>query len=329
MALQMLFACQEWPYREVFSFARETREAAPLFVVHVTDGTHIGRGECGLQSLKHETRESVSAQLAGIKARIATIGSREELNRTMPACSARNGIDAALWDLECKRNGKSVWELAGLARPASIEVDLTIGIATPEKMRRNAEAAFRRGYALLKIKADAQNTMACVKAIAGVAPNVRFIVDANEAWSLEQLKEFAPELKSLGVVLIEQPLHHDRDAPLADYDSPIPLCADESCATSAELDVLEQRYDAVNIKLDKTGGLTEALVLAREAKRRGMRLMMGCNGATSLGNAPAYVVGSLCDWRDVDSQELLYEDRANGMQTREGKLYAFDSKLWG
>jgi L-alanine-DL-glutamate epimerase-like enolase superfamily enzyme len=329
MPLQMLFAYQEWPYREVFSFARETREFAPLFVVHVTDGTHIGRGECGLQSLKHETRESVAAQLAEIKTKISAIGSRAELNRAMPACSARNAIDAALWDLECKRGGKPVWELAGVDRPASIEVDLTIGIAAAEKMRHNAEAAVRHGYSLLKIKAGAQNTLTCVKAIAGIAPNVRFIVDANEAWSLEQLKTLAPELKALGVVLIEQPLHHDRDAVLADYKSPIPLCADESCATSAELDVLEQRYDAVNIKLDKTGGLTEALVLAREARRRGMSLMMGCNGATSLGNAPAYVVGSLCDWRDIDSQELLFEDRAGGMRTREGQLYAFDSALWG
>ncbi len=329
MPLHMMFAYQEWAYREVFKFARETREVSPQFVTHVTDGVHIGRGEGGLQSLKNETRESITAQLNDIKAKIADIGSREELNRAIPACSARNGVDAALWDLECKRSGKSIWELAGVARAEKIEVDITIGIATLEKMRTNAKAAVERGYRLLKIKADAESVIEKVKAIAGVAPGISFIVDANEAWSLEQLKALAPELKSLNVAVIEQPLHHDRDAGLEGYDSPIPLCADESCATSAELDVLEKRYDAVNIKLDKTGGLTEALVLARAAKARGMGLMMGCNGATSLGNAPAFVIGTLCDWRDVDSQELLYEDRRGGMVTKRGELYAFGPELWG
>ncbi len=329
MALQMMFAYQEWPYREVFKFARETRESAPLFVVRVTDGVHFGRGEGGIQSLKNETRDSVAAQLSEIKARFGEIGSRADLNRIMPACSARNGIDAALWDLECKKSGKSVWELSGVPKVDKFEVDITIGIASLEKMRSNAEAAVARGYRQLKIKADAESVIEKVKAIAGVAPGISFIVDANEAWSLEQLKVLAPELKALNVVLIEQPLHHERDEGLESYDCPITLCADESCLTSAEIDVLAKRYDAVNIKLDKTGGFTEALVLARAAKARGMGLMMGCNGGTSLGNAPAFVIGSLCDWCDVDSQELLYDDRRGGMTTTRGELFAFGPELWG
>ncbi|HEY1837417.1 MAG TPA: dipeptide epimerase [Rhizomicrobium sp.] len=329
MSLEMMFAYQEWPYRQTFKFARETREAAPLFVVHVSDGTHIGRGECGLQSLKHETPQSVAEQLRAMQNGFAGLSSREALNRTIPAQSARNAVDCALWDLECKRAGKSIWEIAGVARVAQIEVDITIGINSPDKMRADAKAAVARGYRLLKLKAHAQDALETVSTIAAALPGVRFIVDANEAWSLEQLKELAPRLKALNVVLIEQPLHHDNDAPLADYDSPIPLCADESCATASQIPLLAQRYDAVNIKLDKTGGLTEALALARAAREHGLGLMMGCNGATSLGNAPAYVVGSLCDYRDIDSQELLFEDRAGGMATRGGQLYAFDSAFWG
>ncbi len=329
MSLAMRYAYQEHSYRQTFKISRETRDSAPLFVVHVTDGTHIGRGECGLQSLKHETQASAAAQLEDIKNRIADIGSREELNRAVAATSARNAVDCALWDLACKRSGKSIWDLAGVRRLDKIEVDITIGINAADKMRRDALAAGGRGYRILKIKADADSVLDRVAAIAGAAPDLRFIVDANEAWSMAQLEALAPTLKVMGVVAIEQPLHHDRDAPLAGYDSPVPLCADESCATRESLDVLAQRYDAVNIKLDKTGGLTEALALARTARERGMGLMMGCNGATSLGNAPAYVVGTLCDWRDIDSQELLFEDRANGMVTKNGELYAFDSKLWG
>ncbi|HEY0105789.1 MAG TPA: dipeptide epimerase [Rhizomicrobium sp.] len=329
MTLRMAFAYQEHPYRQTFKIAREIREAAPLFVVHVTDGAHIGRGENGLQSLKHETQQSVAAQLADIKNRIGEIGTRAALNAAIPAGSARNAVDCALWDLECKRGGKSVWDLAGVTRLDRIEVDITIGINAADKMRRDALAAVGRGYGILKIKADADSVLDRVAAVAGVSPGLRFIVDANEAWSMAQLEALAPALKALGTVAIEQPLHHDGDAPLAHYDSPVPLCADESCATRDGLEVLAQRYDAVNIKLDKTGGLTEALALARAARAHGMGLMMGCNGATSLGNAPAYVVGTLCDWRDIDSQELLYEDRANGMVTKNGELHAFESRLWG
>ncbi|HEY0301673.1 MAG TPA: enolase C-terminal domain-like protein, partial [Rhizomicrobium sp.] len=266
MTPRMIYAYQEQPYKQTFKIARETRVCAPLFVVHITDGEHIGRGELGLQSLKHETQASVAAQLEDIARTIADIGTREALNRAVPAGSARNGVDCALWDLECKRSGRSIWDLAGVARQDRIEVDITIGINAADKMRRDALAAVGRGYRLLKIKADADSVLDRVAAIAEAAPGLRFIVDANEAWSLAQLEALAPALKALNVVTIEQPLHHDRDAALASYDSPVPLCADESCATREGLDVLAERYDAVNIKLDKTGGLTEALALARAAR---------------------------------------------------------------
>jgi L-alanine-DL-glutamate epimerase-like enolase superfamily enzyme len=329
MSLKMMFAYQEWPYRQTFEFARETREFAPLFLVQISDGTHIGRGECGLQSLKNETRDGIVAQLQEVKNRISDIASRQELNRVVPPCSARNAVDAALWDLECKRAEESIWQRTGIRRPEKIEVDITIGINPTQKMCADAQVAVSKGYRLLKIKSDAKDILDRIGAISAVAPGARFIVDANEAWSMEQLRTLAPALKSLNVILIEQPLHHEKDAPLIGYDCPIPLCADESCATRDGLSGLAKRYDAVNIKLDKSGGLTEALQLARDARDLGMGLMMGCNGATSLGNAPAYVVGSLCDWRDIDSQELLFEDRAGGMVTRNGELFAFDRALWG
>ncbi len=329
MTLNMIFAYQEWPYRQVFRFARETRESSPLVVVHLSDGEFIGRGECGLQSLHDETPESVAAQLHAMQDRIDIIGSREGLNKEIAACSARNAVDCAFWDLECKRSGKSIWSLAGVERPERIEVDITIGINALEKMRADAQAAAARGYRLIKIKADAESVLEKVTAISRAVAGIRLIVDANEAWSLAQLRDLAPELKALNVVVIEQPLKHGMDEGLANYECPVPLCADESCATREDLDLLDARYDAVNIKLDKTGGLTEALALARAARARGMGLMMGSNGASSLGNAPGYVVGSLCDWRDLDSHELLCEDRAGGMVTREGNLYAFDAKFWG
>jgi len=325
----MTIAYQEWPYRQTFRYARATQVSSPLFLCHITDGEYVGRGECGLQTLKHETREGIGAELAAIAARIGEIGSREALNRLVPGGSARNAVDCAFWDLECKRAGRSIWDLAGVARKERIEVDITIGINPLEKMRADAVAAGKKGYGLLKLKADAESVLEKTAAIAEVVKGAKFIVDANEAWTMEQLDALAPRLKDLGVVVIEQPLHHERDDALEAYSPPIPLCADESCATRDGLDTLARRYQALNIKLDKCGGLTEGLALARAARARGIDLMMGCNGATSLGNAPAFVIGTLCDWRDIDSHALLYDDRVGGMKTEVGELYAFTSDLWG
>ena len=329
MPLHMTVAYQEWPYREVFAYARARHAVSRLFVCNLSDGTHIGRGECGLQTLKNETSEQMREELEDIASGIARIGDRETLNREIPAGSARNAVDCAFWDLACKRERRSVWTLANIPPAPAIEVDISIGINDTDKMCADARGAAGRGYRLLKLKADAETAFDKIAAIAEGVPGMRFIVDANEAWTLAQLKSIAPKLARIGVEVIEQPLHHDRDADLEGYHCPIPLCADESCATRENLDVLARRYQAINIKLDKAGGLTEALALARSARARGLELMVGCNGATSLGNAPAYVVGTLSKWRDIDSHELLYEDRAAGMTTRNGKLQVFEPALWG
>ncbi len=327
--LKMSIAYQEWPYRQTFTFARETREAAPLFVVHVTDGTHIGRGECGLQSLKNETPQIVLSQLRDMRERIGALGTRAALNAAIPAQSSRNAVDCALWDLECKRTGQSIWALTGLARPDSIEVDITIGINSLEKMRADALAAVARGYRLLKLKADAQSVLEKVSAIAEAAPGVAFIVDANEAWSLEQLQDLAPTLKALNVVMIEQPLHHDKDTPLSSYDSPIPLCADESCATRDGLEVLADRYDAINIKLDKTGGLTEALAMKAEAQMLGFTIMIGCMVGTSLAMAPAVLLAQDAEFVDLDGPLLLARDREPGLRYTASLVAPPEADLWG
>lgn len=327
--LRLVHAYQEWPMRKVFRIAREARDHAAVFVVHVGDGVHTGRGECGLLRHYGETPETVVAALQAMTAALADIDSPAALNRAFPSGSARNAVDCALWDLACKRQGRSIWELVDVAPQPSLAIDFTIGIAETASMAQDAAALAAAGYAELKIKVDAERVLPTVQAIAAAAPGVKLIIDANEAWSLAQLRELAPALQRLGVAMIEQPLHRHDDHALEGYDSPVPLYADESCATSADLDRLALRYDGVNIKLDKCGGLTEALALVRGARSRGLGLMVGCAGATSLGLAPAYVVGTLCDFRDLDSAGLHFDDRSHGMRYERGRLHAFAPALWG
>jgi L-alanine-DL-glutamate epimerase-like enolase superfamily enzyme len=219
--------------------------------------------------------------------------------------------------------------MAGVEQKASVACDLTISVNPIEKMCQDARAAFAQGYTLIKLKADKSHVVERVTAIAGAVRGASFIVDANEAWDIETLEKVAPALAKIGVVLVEQPLHHLRDAPLESYRGPIPICADESCRTLADLDQLAKRYQAINIKLDKVGGLTDGLALARGARQRGMELMLGCNGPTSLGAAPAYVLATLSDYVDLDGPALLREDRVSGMQYHNGRLLCFASDLWG
>ena len=202
MPLEMRIEYQEWPYKQVFKFARETRQFSPLFVVHLSDGEYLGRGECGIQSLKKETPSLVAAELTNIASRINEFGSREELNRMVPARSWRNAVDCAFWDLECKRVHARVWDLAGLHCPDKFDVDLTIGINATEKMRLEAVAAVSRGYHLLKIKSDAHSVLEKVGTISRAVPDAQLIVDANEAMTFDDLRRLAPELVRLGVMLV-------------------------------------------------------------------------------------------------------------------------------
>jgi len=315
--------------RKVFRISREIQDSSPVHVVHISDGIHTGRGECG--ELRHygESQASIEAQFDTMREKLNQCDTPARLNTVFAAGSARNAVDCALWDLACKRAGQSIWQLTGVARQAKLDIDFTIGIDDIDDMCRSASSLAGAGYQELKIKVDAGRVLENVTDIARAAPGVRLIVDANEAWSLAQLKALVAPLRDLGVVMIEQPLHRDDDHQLAGFDSPIPLYADESCATSADLERLSQRYNGINIKLDKCGGLTEALKMVKGAREHNMGVMIGCAGGTSLGLAPAYVVGTLCNFRDLDSAGLHFDDRTAGMAYQNGSIHCFTPTLWG
>lgn len=315
--------------RKVFRISRQAQDWSPVHVVHVTDGIHIGRGECGELPHYGDTRESVTEAIETMARGLQDWSTPERLNAALPASTARNALDAALWDLRCKQQGRTVWDLTGIAARRSLEIDFTIGIADVDDMCRTAARLRAEGYREIKIKVNADDVLTRVGAIAAAAPGACFIVDANEAWSFDQLRDVAPALARLGTALIEQPLHRDDDYQLAGWTSPVPLYADESCATSADIPRLALRYGGVNIKLDKCGGLTEALKIVAAARARGLGVMIGCSGGTSLGLAPAYVVGTLCDHRDLDSAGLHFDDRTAGMRYAHGEIHCFTPELWG
>lgn len=327
--MELLFAFQEWPYAETFRISRSAKTNSELFTVYVRDGGHVGRGECGLLPQYGQTREDVAAALHDAADLIAAGACRAEIAEKVSNTSARNALDCALWDLECKRSGQNIWERTGVARKDAIEVDLTIGINPTAKMREDALAAFAKGFRILKLKANQEDVLERVEAIADACPGASLIVDANEAWDIATLNRLADPLDQLGVALIEQPLHHLADEPLAGYTGKIALCADESCSSLDDLDRLARLYQAINIKLDKVGGLTPGLELEAAAHARGMKVMLGCSGPTSLGAAPAYVLGSRCDFVDLDGPALLLDDRADAMHYSGGNLHCFSSALWG
>ncbi|MFT3723382.1 MAG: dipeptide epimerase [Hyphomonadaceae bacterium] len=327
--IDLTYAFQQWPYREVFRISRSAKSNSDLFMVMLRAGDHVGRGECGILDQYGHTAGDVSAEFDAAADRLAQGASREEVLASVGNSSARNALDCAFWDLECKTSGRSIWSLVGLEETASIECDLTIGINPPVKMHKDALAAAAQGYRILKVKVGREGIEERVAAVHQAAPGARLVVDANEAWDLETLKQVAPRLVSLNVALIEQPLHHERDAGLNGYRGPIPVCADESCRSVEDLDVIRSRYQAINIKLDKVGGLSDGLALARAAKAAGMGLMLGCHGPTSLGAAPAYLIASLADFVDLDGPALLLEDRAASMTYADGRIFSFTSQLWG
>jgi L-alanine-DL-glutamate epimerase-like enolase superfamily enzyme len=298
-------------------------------VAWVRDGDLVGRGECGILSQYGHTPTMLAAAFEAARDLLHRNPSRDDVAAEVSNASVRNAIDCALWDLECKRAGRTIWDLTGIRRPESIEVDLTISVNPTAKMCDDAARAAAAGYRILKLKADKTDVHSRVSAIAERVAGAALIVDANEAWDIDTLQDLASPLAKLGVVLIEQPLHHQADQGLEAYAGPIPICADESCRDLDDLDRLCRLYQAINIKLDKVGGLTPALALARAAKARGLGIMLGCSGPTSLGAAPAYVVAALADYVDLDGPALLLEDRAAAMTYSGGRLNAFDERLWG
>jgi len=308
---------------QVFTISRGSRSEAQVLTVHLNDGGVSGRGECVPYARYGETLESVAAQIEGLPETF----DRARLQDLLPAGAARNAVDCALWDLEAKRAGKRVWELAGLPEPKPEITAYTLSLDTPDAMREQAAKHAHRP--LLKIKLGTPDDMERVEAVRAGAPKSRIIVDANEGWSAEVYAELAPHLVRLGVSLVEQPLPAGDDEALRGIERPLPVCADESCHDRDSLPGLKGKYDVVNIKLDKTGGLTEALALRDAAKADGYKVMVGCMVGSSLAMAPAVLVAQGALVTDLDGPLLLAEDRDEGLTFDEAGVHPPKAALWG
>ena len=323
----MRIAVEEWPLRETFVIARLTQEVGEAAVVEITENGVTGRGEAEAGDPFFAGRDSVADDLESLRPRIEAGMTRAEL-QTVPAGPARNALDCALWDLEAKLTGTPIHVLAGLDRPLGpVTTVYTISLDTPEKMAAKARANADRP--VLKLKLGREGDVDRVAAVRAVAPEARISVDANTGWSEAQLADYLPQLAALGVELVEQPFMPGKDAILAGYERPIPIAADESCIDRSSLEGLKGKYDYVNIKLDKTGGLTEALTLAGEARAMGFGIMVGCNVGTSLAMAPGMVLAQLADFVDLDGPLLLAGDRENGLVYEGGTIYPPTPALWG
>ena len=308
---------------QVFTISRGSRTEAKVLTVRVTDAGVSGWGECVPYARYGETLESVTAEIEGLPEDVT----RAALYDLLPAGAARNAVDCALWDLEAKRTGKRVWDLAGLPAPGPEITAYTLSLDTPEAMR--AQAAEHAHRPLLKIKLGTPDDMPRLEAVRAGAPQAKIIIDANEGWSAEVYSDLAPHLVRLGVSLVEQPLPAGEDDALIGMERPVPVCADESCHDRASLPALKGKYDVVNIKLDKTGGLTEALALRQEALALGYGVMVGCMVGSSLAMAPATLVAQGALVTDLDGPLLLAEDRAVPLVFDAAGVHPPDRALWG
>jgi L-alanine-DL-glutamate epimerase-like enolase superfamily enzyme len=308
---------------QVFTISRGSRTEAQVLTVRLSDGGVTGWGECVPYARYDETLESVAAQIAGLPEAFG----RADLPDLLPAGAARNAVDCALWDLEAKRADKRAWELAGLAAPGPEITAYTLSLASPDEMR--VEAAKNAHRPLLKIKLGTPDDMPRLEAVRAGAPEARIIVDANEGWSAEVYADLAPHLLRLGVALVEQPLPAGEDEALRGMERPVPVCADESCHDRASLPHLKGKYDVLNIKLDKTGGLTEALALRSAALAEGYAVMVGCMVGSSLAMAPATLVAQGALITDLDGPLLLAEDREHALTFDGAGVHPPAAELWG
>jgi L-alanine-DL-glutamate epimerase-like enolase superfamily enzyme len=318
---------ETFPIRGSFTISRGSRTESRVIVATITDGGRTGRGECVPYARYGESLDSVRAQIESVAGDIAAGAGRERLRDLLPPGAARNAIDCALFDLEAKSQGVRAWDVAGITAPVPCITAFTISLGVPEAMAEATAAAGQRP--LLKVKLGGEGDIERMRAVRAAAPEARLIVDANEAWSPAQYPPFAEAAAGLGVELIEQPFPAGEDAILGRLPRPVPVCADESCHDRASLDGLDGRYDFINIKLDKTGGLTEALELAAAARARGLGIMVGCMLGTSLAMAPAVLVASAAGFVDLDGPLLLALDRDNGLSYKSGLVHPPEPELWG
>ena len=321
--MQLEALVEVFPLAQVFAISRGARTEAQVVRVVLRDGDIVAHGECVPYARYNETCESVVAQ---VQALIDPFDHKSLANTLEPG-AARNALDCALWDLAAKRSGKRVWELLDLTAPKPEITAYTLSLDTPEKMEQEATKHAHRP--LLKTKLGGTGDVERIEAVRRGAPNARIIVDANEGWSAEGYQEIAPVFIKLGVEMVEQPLPAGEDEALRDLDRVLPVCADESCHDRGSLDGLKGKYDMINIKLDKTGGLTEALALKSAGLAQGYQVMTGCMVGTSLGMAPATLVAQGCPVTDLDGPLLMAKDREHGLVFNEQGVHGPEAALWG
>jgi len=322
-------AIETWPLAGEFRISRDAKTSAVVVVVELTDGRVVGRGEATPYARYGEAPDGVRRQ---ILRSVRTLGrtaqsSRLRLLKTVPPGAARNALDCALWDLEAKQTGRSVAQLAGLAPPRPVRTCYTISLDTPEAMAAAARA--KSDLPILKLKLGAPGDVERMRAVRASRPDACLLVDANEGWAAGDLVELAKVAAQCNIALIEQPLPAHSDAILGDFDLPVAICADESADPGANPAALRPRYDAINLKLDKAGGLTHAIALARDAERCGLQIMLGSMVATSLAMAAAIQLAPSAKWVDLDSPLLLARDRIDRMKVRDGWLTPASPRLWG
>ncbi|MFC6788627.1 N-acetyl-D-Glu racemase DgcA [Methylobacterium komagatae] len=327
MARRLSLTVERFPIAGAFTISRGSRTEIAVVVARIEDGGHVGLGECVPYPRYGESVESVSALIEAQTDALASGLDRAALARLMPAGAARNALDCALLDLEAKQSGRRAWDILGLPAPSPVTTAYTLSLGTPESMGEAARKAAARP--LLKVKLGGDGDPERIAAVRAGAPDAKLIVDANEAWRPGNVEANLAACLAAGVALIEQPLPAGEDDLLAEIPHPVPVCADESLHDRAGLDALAGRYDAINIKLDKTGGLTEAVLLASEARARGLTVMVGCMLGTSLGMAPATLLTHHAAFVDLDGPLLLARDRAPPLRYDGSTMFPPEKDLWG
>lgn len=327
MARRLSIEVEIWPIRGTFRISRGARTEIKVVVATIGDGDFTGRGECVPYPRYGETVDGVAKDILAMEKQISGGLDQQQLLAVMTPGATRNALDCALWDLQAKMSGKSVYELVGITHPKALTTAYTIGLDTPEAMATAAQEA--KDKPLLKLKLGGEGDLERLRAIRAAVPEKRLIVDANEGWSGEQLLPYIDACMAAGIELIEQPLPADQDDRLSSLDHNANLCADESAHGLDTLAELKGKYQSINIKLDKTGGLTEALKVAEKAQELGLEIMVGCMLGTSLGMAPAMVVAQYAGIVDLDGPLLLDKDRENGIEYDADLMHLPTPALWG
>ncbi len=324
----LTLSVEEFAYKKPFRISGHVFEKTSVLVAAVTDGDHEGRGEGAGAYYLGDDVDNMVRQAEAARGAVEGGATREELQSLLPPGGARNAIDCALWDLEAKLSGRPVWQIAGLPEPRPLLSTLTLGADEPEEMARAAQALDPLAPIKVKLTGDLEVDVARMKAIRQARPDAWLGVDANQGYDIAELPQLLPALEAVGVKLLEQPLRRGRDADLEEFTSAIPIAADESALTLAETETLPGRFDVVNIKLDKCGGLTEGLAIARRAKALGLDVMVGNMMGSSLSMAPSYLVGQLCQIVDLDGPTFLKNDRRPSVEYRDGHV-ACPPQVWG